>query len=371
VALYDLLAERGIQVFLVNARDTKNLPGRKTDIQECQWLLKLHTYGLLRNSFRPAPQILWMRTYWRQRQQHIEDAAQSIQHMQKALTQMNVQLANVISDISGVTGQAILRAILGGERNPEKLADLCEPGIQASREEILESLQGNWRPDLLFVLRQEWDSYHRWQKKIRECDQQLRQLYHGMESQADPKQLAPVERGKRARGHVPQCFDLRRELYRVAGVDLTAIHGINVLTAQTLISEVGLDMEKFPTESCFVSFLGLSPNNKISGGKIVGREKRKKPNRAGQALRQAAGSLRNSDSYLGAQYRRLRTRLGAPKARKAMGNRLARIAYRLLKYKQAYADKGAAFYEDRYRQQQLRMLYKRAAELGLQVVEAA
>lgn len=371
IALYDILAERGIRVFVVNASDTKNLPGRKTDIQECQWLLKLHAYGLLRNSFRPAEEILVMRTYWRQRQQHIGDASRCIQHMQKALTQMNVQLANAISDISGTTGQAILNAIVAGERDPKVLAKLRDPRIKASEATVAKSLQGNWRPELVFVLQQEMESYQTFQTKIAECDRQLQRHYETMEAKADPKKLPPVARDKRAHGNVPAGFDLREELYRATGVDLTAIDGLNVLTVQTLIAEVGTDMSRFATEAHFVSFLGLRPNNKISGGKVVGREKRKTKNRAGVSLRLAAGTLLNSDTYLGAQYRRLRTKLGAPKARKAMANKLARIAYRMLKYREKYVDKGKEFYEQKYRQQQIRMLTKKATELGLQLVQPA
>jgi transposase len=369
IALYDILSQRNIRVFLVNARDTKNLPGRKTDIQECQWLLKLHVYGLLKNSFRPAEEILVMRTYWRQRQQHIADAARCIQHIQKVLTQMNVQLANAITDLSGTTGLAILEAILAGERNPQKLAKLRNPRIRASEEVIAKSLEGNWRPELLFVLRQELQTYYAFQAKMAECDQQLQQHYQTLEQKADPQQLPKVRRDKRAHGNVPENFDLREQLYRSTGVDLTAIDGINLLTAQTVVAEVGCDMTRFPSEAAFVSFLGLTPQHQISGGKVVGREKRKHKNRAGLALRQAAVTLLHSDTYLGAQYRRLRTRLGTPKAKKAMANKLARILYRMLKFGEAYVDKGREFYEEKYRFQQIRFISKRAAELGLQLVQ--
>jgi transposase len=371
MALDNTLTERGIRVFVVNARDTKNLPGRKTDIQECQWLLKLHAYGLLRKSFRPEEEILVMRTYWRQRQQHIGDASRCIQHMQKVLTQMNVQLANAISDISGTTGQAILSAILAGERDPRTLAKLRDPRVKASEATVAKSLEGNWRPELLFVLQQEQESYQAFQTKIAECDRQLQRHYETMEAKADPKRLPPVPRDKRAHGNIPAGFDLREELYRATGVDLTAIDGLNVLTVQTLIAEVGSDMNRFATEAHFVSFLGLSPSNKISGGKVVGREKRRTKNRAGLALRLAAGTLLESGTYLGAQYRRLRTKLGAPNARKAMANKLARIAYRMLKYGEKYVDKGKEFYEQKYRQLQIRMLTKRATELGFQLVQPA
>jgi transposase len=371
IPLYDILSECGIKVFLVNARETKNMPGRKTDIQECQWLLKLHVYGLLRNSFRPEEEICVMRTLWRQRQQHVGDASRCIQHMQKALTQMNLQLANVISDISGWTGLAILQAILEGERNPWKLAQLRDPRVKASPEVIAKSLEGNWRPELLFVLKQELETYHHFQSRIVECDQELERHFQTIPQQADPEELPEQERNKRPRGNVPQNMDLREQLYRITGVDLTGIDGLNVLTAQTIIAECGADMSRWETEGRFVSWLNLAPNNKISGGKVIGRDQRKVVNRAGQALRNAASTLLRSQSYLGAQYRRLRAALGAPKAIKAMANKLARIVYRLLKFGQQYVDKGTEFYEQKYRRLQIQILSKKATSLGLQLVPSA
>jgi transposase len=365
ISLYDILEERGIRVFLVNARDTKNMPGRKSDVQECQWLLKLHVYGLLKNSFQPEDEIRVLRTIWRQRQQHVADAARCIQHMQKVLTQMNVQLANVIGDISGFTGRTIIQAILGGERDPGKLAEFRDPRVKASKAVIAKSLEGNWREELLFVLKQELESYQEYQKKIAECDGKMFEQMQRMEQKGDPQVLPAPPRNKRPRGNVPEAFDLRKELYRVIGVDLTTIDGVNALTVQTVIAETGTDMSRWATEGNYVSWLNLAPNNRVSGGKVIGRDKRKVVNRAGQALRQAASTLLRSQSYLGAQYRRLRTKLGTPKAVKAMAAKLARIIYRALKYGQAYIDKGAEFYEQRYRQQQIQFLTKKAAELGM------
>jgi transposase len=371
MALYDILEARGIKVFLVNARQTKNMPGRKSDVQECQWLMKLHVYGLLSDSFRPEDQIRVVRTIWRQRQQHIADGGRCIQHMQKALTQMNLQLANVIRDITGTTGQMIIKAILNGERDPRQLAEFRDPRVKASKEVIAKSLEGSWREELLFVLKQEFESYQELQKKIAECDDKLYEQMQRMEERADPKTLPACPRNKRARGNTPKRFDLREEQYRILGVDLTAIDGVNILTVQTLIAETGFDMSRWATEGNFVSWLNLAPNNKISGGKVIGRDKRKVVNRGGQALRQAASTLLRSESYLGAQYRRLRTKLGTPKAVKAMAAKLARIIYRTLKYGQAYVDKGAEFYEQKYRSQQIQFLTKRAKELGLQLVHSA
>jgi transposase len=387
IPLYEILEERGFQVYLVNARHTKNLPGRKSDVQESQWLLKLHTYGLLNNSFQPTAEIRVARTYWRQRGEHVRGASTSIQRMQKVLTQMNVQLANVISDLSGLTGQTIVRAILAGERDSKKLAELSHPQIRASREEIARSLEGNWRPELLFLLKQEMEMYDTYQRRIAECDKELEVhlksfadnvlLKLAQEEPPSEQQGKKVrtsekakltQRGKKASGNRPQ-FDLRSELYRISGVDLTRIDSINVLVAQTVISEVGLDMSRWNTEAHFASWLGLCPDNRISGDKVLSKGTRHVINRAATALRIAATTLLRSHTYLGAQYRRLRTKLGAPKAITAMAHKLARLVYRMLKYGQEYIDKGMQYYEERNRLQQLEQLKKKAAKLGLQIVE--
>jgi transposase len=375
IPLYDVLEERGLEVYLVNARHTKNLPGRKSDVQECQWLLKLHTYGLLNNSFQPTSEIRVLRTYWRQRAEHVRGAATCIQRMQKALTQMNLQLANVISDLSGSTGQKIVRAILSGERDPEKLAALTDPRVQASRAEVAKSLEGNWRPELLFVLQQEVDMYDTYQKRMAECDQQLQKHLTTFTDKGDPDQPSSPETTSRKRRAKPQNnapqFDLSNQLQRIAGVDLTRIDGINAMTAQTILSEVGLDMSRWKTEAHFASWMGLCPDNRISGDKVLRRGTRTVVNRVATALRIAASTLRRSNSYLGAQYRRLRTKLGPPKAVTAMAHRLARLVYRMLKYGQRYVDKGAEYYEQRFRNQQIQALHKRATKLGFQIVALA
>lgn len=275
IPLYDILEEHGIEVFLVNARDTKNLPGRKTDVQESQWLLKLHTYGLLRNSFRPTSEIRVLRAYWRQRDQHVKTASQCVQRIQKAFTQMNLQLANVISDLSGKTGLQILRAVVNGERDPEKLASFRDPRIKASREDIIASLRGNWRAELLFQVKQELARYDFCQIQIAECDRELEQQLQSLpelragEEKSGTKETQPLpkKRKRRKDGNIPQ-FDLHHELQRISGVDLTRIDGIDVMTGQTVISEVGLDMSRWPSESHFASWLGLCPSNELSGGRI-------------------------------------------------------------------------------------------------------
>jgi transposase len=379
IPILEILEERGMEVYLVNARHTKNLPGRKSDVQESQWLLKLHTYGLLRNSFQPPAEIRVLRTYWRQRADHIEAISRCVQRMQKALTQMNVQLANVISDLSGVTGQRILRAILVGERDPDKLAELCDRRIRANREEVARSLDGNWRAELLFVLRQELAMYDTYQERLKECDRELQahlacfadRLPPARQGELGKKPKQPAarttKRNKKAQGHAPQ-FDLGSELQRISGVDLTRIDGIDVMTVHTIISEVGLDMGRWKTEAHFASWLGLCPDNRMSGDRVLGRRTRHVVNRAATALRMSATSLLRSRSYLGAQYRRLRTRLGAPKAITAMAHKLARLVYRMLKFGEDYVDRGTEYYEKNYRDQQVKLLKKNAAKFGLQVV---
>jgi transposase len=296
---------------------------------------------------------------------------------------MNIQLANVISDLSGWTGQRIVRAILAGERHPETLAALSHPGIHATRETIARSLEGTWQPDLLFVLQQEVAMYDSYQTRIEECDRALeRHLQHvtakvpDTPSDGEPSPARPDEqrrpgpkRRRKAGSHTPQ-FDLGGELHRISGVDLTRIDGIDVSVAQTIISEVGVDMSRWPTEAHFASWLGLCPDNRITGGKVIRKGTRHVVNRAATALRLAATTLLRSQSYLGAQYRRLRGKLGAPKAITAMAHKLARLVYRMLRWGHEYVDKGLQHYEERHRQQQVDHLKKRAAKLNLQLVEA-
>lgn len=367
IPLFDVLEQAGLEVYLVNPRQTRNLPGRKSDVQECQWLLKLHTYGLMQNSFHPTAAVRCLRTVWRQRADHVAAAGRTIQRMQKALIQMNLQLSNVISDVAGVTGMAIIRAIVAGERDPQKLAALRHRRTEATSEEIAESLVGNWREDLLFVLGQELALYDAFQQRITECDAELQRHLKDLTDSAQPAAEAPPShKRQRAQGNAP-TFNLRAELQRISGVDLTRIDGIDVLVAQTILSEVGWDMSAWKTEGHFASWLGLCPNNRISGDKILGRATKRVPSKAAKAFRLAANALFRSQSYLGAQFRRLRSRLGAPKAITAMAHRLARLVYRLLKHGHDYVDRGTASYEERYRQQQIKLLQKKAALLGIPI----
>jgi transposase len=371
IAVYDILEEAGLEVYLVNARDTKNLPGRKSDVQESQWLMKLHTYGLLRNSFRPSQEIRTMRTYWRQRNDLVQAAGRHIQRMQKAMTQMNIQLANVLSDVSGMTGQAIIQAILAGERDPHKLAAFRDPRVKASKEEIARSLEGNWQEDLLFVLQQEQNSYEFCQKQMAECDQRLEQYLERREDRSAGANLPEEKRKgrlKKKSGSKPR-FDLRAGLFRMTGTDLTRIDGVDSMTAMTILSEAGWDMSKWETEDHFVSWLRLCPDNRISGDKIIGKGRLPTNNRVSIALKMAASSLRLSKTYLGAQFRRLRSRLDTPVAIKAMAAKLARFVYRMLRYGMKYVDRGAEFYEAQHRQLQIKHLKSKAAKLGFQVIQ--
>jgi len=372
IPLYQILETRGFKVHLVNARQVKNVPGRKTDVLDCQWIQKLHTFGLLNASFRPADEICVLRSYLRQRDNLISSASTCIQHMQKALTQMNIQLAKVISDISGQTGLAIIRAIVHGERDSLKLAQMKDYRIHASVETIAKSLHGNWRQELLFNLGQALALYDIYQSKIAECDHQIQTHLGTLPNTVDPmeKPLPPRKPSKRPRGNSPQ-FDLRDELYRISGADLTSIDGIDVVTAHVIISEIGLDMMRWRTEKNFASWLGLCPDNRITGGKVIKRATRHVVNRATHALRMAALTLRKSDSALGANFRRLNARLGAPKAITAMAHKLARLVYRMLKYGQQYVDKGMQHYEQKFREQRIKWIKKQANELNLQLIEQA
>jgi transposase len=369
VAVFDILEAADLEVYLVNARDTKNLPGRKSDVQESQWLMKLHTYGLLRNSFRPSQEIRTMRTYWRQHNDLVQSAGRHIQRMQKVLTQMNIQLANVLTDISGVTGQAIIKAILGGERDPHKLAELRDPRVKANQEQIARHLEGNWQQDLLFVLKQEHEAYEFCQKQMAACDEQLQQFLQQRQDRSQGASLPEEKRKgrlKKRKTNAPQ-FNLRADLFRMTGTDLTQVDGIDVMTAMTILSEAGSDMSKWATENRFVSWLRLCPDNRISGDKIIGKGRLPTNNRITIALKMAATGLKASNTYLGAQFRRLRTKLGAPVAIKAMAAKLARLVYRMLRYGMKYVDQGAAFYDLRHRELQIKRLKSKAAKLGYHV----
>lgn len=378
IPVYDVLEQKGFTVWLVNARETRNLPGRKSDVQESQWLLKLHTYGLLRRSFRPTPEIRAIRTCWRERNEYVQQAGACVQRMQKALTEMNIQLATVLSDLNGVTGMKILRAIVAGERDGYKLAEFRDKAVKATQETIAQSLEGTWLPEQLALLGRQLADWDHVQSQMAHCDRDLEALMKTMPA-AEAKPAPPAEapssgKSRKRRRKKPSAnhpkFDMATELQRLTGVDLTRIDGIYTMTIQTVITEAGLDMSQWPTEHHFVSWIGLAPRNEISGGKVLKKKTRKVVSRLATALRVAATTLLKSDSYLGAQYRRLRARLGAPKAITAMAAKQARLIYRMLKYGEEFVDKGVAHYEQMHRLQKLKALSKQAAQHGLLLVQA-
>jgi transposase len=363
---------------LVNAQHTKNVPGRKTDVQECQWLMKLHTYGLMRDSFRLQQDMEYVRTIWRLRDRHVKDAGRAVQHMQKSLTKMNVQLANVISDISGLSGQAIISAILQGERDPHALASLVNYRVKATREEVARSLEGNWRVDVLFELQQAVDSYHFAHRQMQQCDDKLTIYLASLPTQTldnpAPLQAAPEsvlqkrKKTRKPRDNEPR-MNLKAELKRICGVDLTSIDGVNVMTAFTVISEVGTDMSRFENEDHFASWMGLAPSKDISSGKVVRRSNKKVKNRVAVVLRTAATSLLESDTHLGARYRHLRRQLPTFKAAvKAMARYLAVLIHRLLTHGQAWIDRGAAQFERKRLERDLAKLHAKAKAKGFALV---
>jgi transposase len=384
MAGYDVLQAHGFEVHLVDARGTKNLPGRKSDVQECQWLLKLHTYGLLRSCFLPPEPIRRLRTVWRLRDQHVKEAGRAVQHMQRALTEMNVQLHNAISDLSGVTGQAIVRAILAGERHPARLAALRDRRIQASPEELVQSLRGNWKEDALFELQQAVEAYDFYGRQVARCDEQLRQYLAALPSHeqvAESKVGAAKDKAKaqgqqvrrkmpRRKGNEPP-FDVESEQRRLLGVDATTIDGINVMIIQTVLAEVGSDLTAWETERHWSSWLNLAPKKDVSGRRVIRHTRERRTNRVGNAFRLAAQSLIRSRSYLGARFRYLRAKLGAIKAVKAMARILACLFYRLLTRGQVWIDRGTAEFERRRQDREFGTLQRKARELGMKLVPAA
>ena len=366
IPLFGALEERGFQVMLVDPRRIKNVSGRKTDVLDCQWLQQLHTYGLLSGAFRPEADIRRLRSYLRQRAMLVEYASHHIQHMQKALTQMNVKLQHVISNITGKTGMAIIEAIVSGERDLRQLARLRDPRIRADEETIAKSLQGHWQEEHIFELTQALELYRFYHDKIVECDQQIEAQLERFDDRSDGGPLASNGR-QRSQDNAPR-FYIRAHLYRMTGVDLTRINGVDGFTALKVISEVGTDMTKWPSAKHFASWLGLSPNNCITGGRVMSSKTKPSASRAATALRLAAHGLHRSDSALGAFLRRKKAQLGAPKAITATAHKLARIIYAMLRYGQAYVDAGAEYYESQYRQRALRATKRRAAQLGYQLV---
>jgi transposase len=366
IPVFDLLEARGLKVYLVNSWHLKHVPGRKSDVLDCQWIQQLHSLGLLRGSFRPDAEMCALRTLLRHRAMLIEHRAPHILHIHKALLQMNVQLPAVLSDVMGETGQLIIRAIVAGERDPLTLAHLRFPGCKSSEDEIAKALTGTWQAEYLFELQQALELVDFYTHQLTQCDAELERRFAAVRPRWDvPADLPALPKAKRdSRSKNQPSYNARAELYRITGVDLVALKGISASLAQTIISEVGTDMSRFPTQKHFCSWLGLAPHHEISGGKILRNHTLKTDNRAGQAFRQAAACVIRSDSVFGAFYRRKRTQLGPMQAQVATAHKIARTVYHLLKDKTPYQEIGAAAYEHKVTERELAHLRKKAAQLG-------
>lgn len=370
IAIYEILEARGIEVCLVNAQATKNVSGRKSDVLDCQWIQQLHTYGLLRPSFRPPADICTLRTYVRQREKLLQQRAAHIQQMQMALHLMNLKLTSVISDITGLTGMQIIRAMLQGEHNPVHLAQFRDPRCKSSEEEIAKALTGNAQPEHLFTLRQAVEAFDFYTQQLANCDTELEQHYACFEPQVDIVEQPLPDKPQRRRANQPD-FDLRTFLYLTSGVDLTAVDGIDVLLAQEILAEVGTDMSKWKSAKHFASWLGLAPNNRSSAGKVKSRQTQKTKNRANTAFRLAAQSVSRTQSACGAFFRRIKAKHGAPIAITATAHKIARVVYHMLKDRVPYSDPGAETYNEQQRQRSLRHLQRQAQKHGLTLVPEA
>ena len=367
IPAFEILEARGIEVLLVNARHVKNVPGRKTDVHDALWLQQLHQHGLLRGSFRPANGLAALRAYLRHRERLLEYAAAHMQHMQKALMQMNVQLHHVVSDITGVTGMKIIRAIVAGMHDPATLAAYRDVRCKASVDTVRQALTGHYRPEHVFALRQALELYDSYQAKVAECDHAIEAVLASLE-QADPETTRPAARHKTRAANEP-TFNVRAALFQLLGTDLTQLHGFGAYTALMLVGECGTDMTQWPTVKHFTSWLTLAPGNKISGGKLLSTKTRRSANRAAKLLRISAVNVGKTQTALGAFYRRLAARVGKAKAVTATARKLAVLFYNALRYGMAYQDPGAAYYEEQYRQRVLKGLRRRAKELGYTLQE--
>jgi transposase len=366
VQLYLILEEYGFEVFLVNARHIKNVSGRKSDVLDCQWILQLHTYGLLSPSFQPESITRELRTYMRQRKNLTEGYSTQIQLMQKAFEQMNIKLHNVIADITGKSGQQIIQTILSGERNATRLAELADKRVKASKEELIKSLEGNWRDEHLFELKQAYELYLIFKQKISECDIQIEKVLHTLGNESSGSDSEKKDRKVYSKNRFN--FDATNYLKSIIGVDITKIFGVSELIATEIISETGLDMSKWPTKKHFASWLNLAPNNRISGGKLLKSKKIKKKNKAGQAFLMAAFALQRSDNWLGEFYRRVKAKNGPAVANKATARKLSLIFYDMVKDKMEFSPISIDTYNQHFKERRMKYIQNQALKLGLSLV---
>jgi transposase len=370
IPVYEVLEDAGFKLCLVNSHHVKNVPGRKSDVSDCQWLQYLHSVGLLQASFRPERDICALRALSRHRAGLVEVAAIHVQHMQKALTQMNLQIHHVLSDITGMSGLAVVDAILSGQRDPRHLAGLVQSRVHADRETVIKSLVGNYRAEHLFTLGQSLAAYRQYQKMLADCDREMEQYMRRLpdNGQGGSGLAQSAKEGKAKRRKNQFHFDMGKELHRVLGTDLTLVPGLNALTVHTLVAEVGSDLSRFENAAAFTSWLALCPGSKKSGGKVLSSKTRKTSSRLNRALRLGAQTLHRSHSYLGAFYRRMRSRLGAPQAITATAHKLARIIYHLVTTRTAYDE---SVFRNEEQKQTLRLqhrLQRNARALGFQLV---
>ena len=382
IPLAQKLEDAGIEVVLVNARHLRQVPGRKTDVKDCQWLQQLHSYGLLQGSFRPGQDICYVRSLMRHRQNLTQSCGREVLHMQKALQQMNVHLHHVVSDLDGETGLRILDAILAGERDAGKLVQLRDGQCRKSTpEEMVAALQGDWRAEHLFVLRQALETYRHVLEQMRVCDLEVQDALTKiiLPEEEEPREPAPAnppaspKPRKKKRFHHRKAGtglrqDLSGELARICGVDLTQVTGLNVLGVLIIISEIGLDMRRWRDSKAFSSWLGLCPGNKISGGKVLSSRTPHVVNRVAILLRTVAPAVGRSDTWLGSFHRRMRGRLGPASANTATAHKLATLIYHLLKYKEEYIDVDRLLYEEKIRGKRLARLRKQVEEMGFELV---
>ena len=365
VPVYEVLESHGIEAVLCNARDARMVPGRKSDVNDAQWLQRLHACGLLRASFRPGREIAALREYLRLREGHVQDAASHIQHLQKALIYMNLQIHHVVSDIVGATGMRIVRAIIAGERDPKALAAMRDVRCHATKDTIEAALVGNYQPEHLFAMKQAVALYDSYQEQIKQCDREIELVLMKLSAQkAAPSDPLPKRRSSNRREKNGLDFDVQPVLYRLAGVDLTQIHGIGPYVGLRIIAECGTDLSRWPTAKHFTSWLSLAPGCKISGGKVLSARTRKTSNRLTSILRMAAVTVGKTDTALGAFYRRLGARIGKAKAVTATARKIAVLFYNAMRYGMKYVDPGADSYESQYRERVVRQLHRRAAKFG-------
>lgn len=373
IPLFEELERQGLECLLISSRSLRRVSGRKSDIQDAQWIQTLHSYGLLESSFRPQAELIGLRTLLRHRSQLLEHRAPHIQHMQKALLQMNVQLSQALSDVTGETGLAIIRAIVAGERDPHKLAAFRDRNCKQSVEAIGKALTGTWRAEHLFIVKQSLEMYDFYTQQVEECDVEIERMYALIRPDGGSGELKPMPPKKRNSHskNAPQNKEaIRQHLKRISGVDLSVIDGFGVSLAQTVIMEVGTDMSKFPSEKHFCSWLGLAPKHEISGAKVLKNRTMKTKNRAGQAFRLAAQSVKRADCVFGSLYRRLKGRLDKAQATVATAHAIARVVYRMLKYKVEYEKISVEAYEQKYKEAQIKYMKKKAEKFGFQLVPA-